>query len=195
MVLVVVMAEASVATGLVEGLGHRLHIFQLVASYRNGSVGAVPVVSGEVLVRLHLAEVGQNLRERPLVVAPRGPIVIVLGDTPKDGLSVYGARPARRSASGDDETRLRLSSPPRIAPCVCTVVSGVVEVVAVLQVLGQMLEVGIVRARLQQQHRLVGVFREPVGQHTPCRASPDDNVVVFHRASLLITVTIAATSP
>ena len=52
--------------------------------------------------------------------------------------------------------------------------------IAELQVVGRLLQVGVVRPGLQQQHRAVGVLGQPGGEGAPAGTCAYDDDVVFH---------------
>ena len=151
----------------VERLRQRQPGLALVAAHRHRAVEAVEVVN-YVGVGFQLAEIGQALHERPLVVAPFGPTVIVLGNAAQEHLAVDGAgaadhlaarnhhvlRPRRAALAGERPVvrRAHLRRPRRVAE---------------FQVVGRLLQVNIVRPGLQEQHRAIGVFGQPGGEGAP----------------------------
>ena len=82
----------------VERLRQRQPGLALVAAHRHRAVEAVEVVN-YVRIGFQLAEIGQALHERPLVVAPLGPTVVVLGNAAQEHLAVDGAGPAHHLAA------------------------------------------------------------------------------------------------
>ncbi len=76
----------------------------LVAPDDGRAVNAVEVV-GEVGVRLHAVEKRDELLERPLVVAPRCPVVVVLRDAAQEYLRVDSGRAAGRLAARNEHRR------------------------------------------------------------------------------------------
>ena len=139
--------------GLHESLLERQPVLALVAAHRDGPFVAVEVV-GDVQVRFHLAEEGEDVDEGPFVVSFGGPAVVVFGDSPQQDLAVNGAGAADHLSPG---CRYHLGlvgrtlGPPR--PVVGSALGGRVRLVAVLEVVGIVFVVGIVRSRFQQQHR------------------------------------------
>ena len=98
-VLVLLDGVALGDAGLLEGDGVGQPFRAGIAPDRNRAVVAVEVASAEVQVRLHLVEVGQAASEAPLVVAPRGPAVVVLGNATQQHLTVDGAGAASSLAA------------------------------------------------------------------------------------------------
>ena len=158
-VLVGMLRDAQADAGIVEGRVEGQPVLPLGAAHRQRALGAVEVVAAVVPVVLQLAEEGQAVGELPLVVAPLGPQVVVLGNAAEDHLAVDGRRAAHGLAARDDHRLvLQRGGPPAQVPAVRPV-GGQPRVVALFQVLGQVLEVGIIRPGFQQDHRLVGHFR------------------------------------
>ena len=112
-----------------------------------------------------------------------GPAVEVLGQRAHEHLPVDGAGSARDLAPGDQHGAGRLGGRSGELPVV-VVADGDVGGggVAVLQLVGQVLEVGIVRPRFQKQDGSVRIFRKPRRHDAPSRPRPDDDNVVFHAA-------------
>ena len=145
----------------------------------------MPVVL-EVVVILHAAEEGQDVGVTPLVVAPFGPTVVVLGDSTVENLAVNGGGAAGGLAPGDDEVGLLGGDTGAVGPTVGSV-SGEKDVVAELQVIGQMVEIGVVGAGLQEQDGLVGVLGQAGGDGSAGGASTHHDVVVTHRSLRWLT--------
>ena len=146
-----------------------------------GPSGAVEV-AGIVQVggvRLHHIEVVHQLPEAPLVVSPLRPTVVVLGNAADEGLPVDGAGPAGHLAPGNLDLGL-IGAPGRVLPVVVAVPDALGRLVAVLDLLGEAVDVRVVMPRLQQEHRGVGVFREPRCEDRARRPCADDDVVVLH---------------
>ena len=168
--------------GLVEGHLGRQPGLLLVAAHRNGAVKAVEVVV-DIRVRLQLAEVGQGLDEGPFVVAPGCPVVVVLGDAPQQHLAVNGAGTAHHAAPGHGHGVALLPGGDAGEGIVVGGVDGGSHlVVAVLQVVGVGLEIGVVRPGLQQQNRAVRVLGQAGSQYAPGRTGPDDYYVILHKS-------------
>ena len=82
----------------VERLRQRQPGLALVAAHRHRAVEAVEVVY-YVGVGFQLAEIRQALDEGPLVIAPLGPTVVVLGNAAQEHLAVDGAGAADHLAT------------------------------------------------------------------------------------------------
>ena len=185
-----VVGKAVVPAGLVKGYLGRQPRFLLVAAHRDRAFRAVEVVV-YVGVGLRHSEVGQGLYEGPFVVAPRSPVVIVLGDAPQKDLPVNGA-----GASHHPAPRHRHGCP--LFGCGRSlegpVVGGVHRrgklVIAELQVVGICLEVGVVRAGLQQKDGPVGVFGQARCQNTSSGPGPYDYDVILHSELLLFSLSL-----
>ena len=95
LVVVGAVREPAGAAGLVEGPLVRVQLVVLEAAHWDGAVASVEVAR-EVGVRLDTAEVRQQLLEAPLVVAHRGPGIVVVGYAAQEDLGVD-----RRRAAGD----------------------------------------------------------------------------------------------
>ena len=163
-VVVVDLVVASCDGRDVEGLLQGQPGLALVAADGNGAVEAVEVVD-DVGVGLQLAEVGQALDEGPLVVAPLGPAVVVLGNAAQEDLAVDGAGAADDLAAGDDDVLgADGAAPAGEGPVVGRAHLGRAGRVAELQIVGGLLEVSVIGACLQQQHRAVGVFGQTGGK-------------------------------
>ena len=186
-VLVGIRGEAQGAAGIVESGGHRQPFLALVAAHGDGAGVAVEVVAAEVQVVFQTPEVGQHFGERPFVVAPDGPVVVVLGDAAEQHLAVDAAGAAHSLAAGDDDGFILLGSAPGgVAPAVGVgAVGGTPDVVALFEVNGQVLKVGIVGAGFQEQRGHAGVLGEAGGQGAAGGTPADDDVVVLHSVSVL----------
>jgi hypothetical protein len=66
--------------GLVKRLAEGLPVVAVQPPHRHRAIRAVKVVV-YIQVGLKLAEKGQNLKERPLLIALGGPVVVVFGQT------------------------------------------------------------------------------------------------------------------
>ena len=121
-VVVGAVAKSRVPRRLVEGALVGRPLILGVSAAPDGAVGAVELVP-EVLVGLHPLEVRENLFERPLVVAPFGPAVVVFADSAEELGVVDRARAARNLAPRDVHVDLG-SGPGAEVPDVVGVVDG-----------------------------------------------------------------------
>ena len=142
------------------------------------------VVVLDVHVVFHLAIERQHLVVGPLVVAHGGPVVEVLGEAALHGLAVDGGTAADNLALGNVDFSLFLGNGAAQCPVVYGVLRFGVPGAAELDVVGQDRRVRVVVARLKQQHRGVGVFRQASGEGGAGSAAADNDNVVLHRYSL-----------
>jgi hypothetical protein len=149
-VLVRILGEAGGQTRLMEGDGVGQPLLRLVAAHGDRPAGAVEVPP-KIQVVLHLAEVGQDLEERPLIIAPGGPVVVVLRDAAVEDLAIDSARTPGSLAARDRQLGLLRGDARHIAPAMGAV-GRQPHIVAQLEVIGKSLEIRIVRPSLQQQH-------------------------------------------
>ena len=166
---------------LQERARYRQELVRAVAPHGDGAVRAVKVVALKVKVVFHLAKVLQDIRKRPIAVALRRPVVVVFGDAAKEDLPVNRAAAARDLAARQPEggpvrRRLRLIAPGVRVP-VRLVIPGQD---AVLDMIGQPLKVGVVGARLQQQHGAAGVLRQAARQRAARRTRAHYDHIVAH---------------
>ena len=170
---------SGVDAGFVErGLGGQPG-FPLEAVHDYGAFAAVKVAR-KIGVRFYSVEIGNQLLKVPLIVALRSPRVVVLGHSPQEDLTVYGA-----GAAGDLATRHhhRPSLVRSLADELPVVVAGHdvrLGGVAEFHFVRQVIEVGVVFARFQQQHRAVGVLGQACGQYGPRRPCANNYHVIFH---------------
>ena len=150
-----------------------------VAAHGDGAVGAVPVVV-EVVVVFHPAEEGEDAGVAPFVVAPFGPAVVVFRDAAVEYLAVDGGGAAGGLAAGDDQVGLLRRYPGAVGPAVGAV-GGEEDVVAQLEVVGQVVEVGVVRAGFQQQDGIGGIFGKAGGDGGAGRTGANHDIVIAHR--------------
>ena len=181
-VVVLAVRQPVVAPGLEPGHVALPPLLAGEAVADDGPARAVEV-AGVVLVggvRLHHVEVGHELLEAPLVVSPLGPVVVVLRNAADEYLPVDGAGAAGHPAPGHVYGRRAIGGPGLELPVVVAVPDALGGQVAVLHLLRQAVHVGVVRTRLQEQHRGVGVLGESRGENRARRACADDDVVVLH---------------
>src|SRR5712691_6508980 len=84
--------------GVVEGPLVRQPLVSLKASDNNWTIGAMKVVVAKIRVRLDFAEVLEAMLKVPLIVAPRGPRVIIFRHAAQEDLTIDCARAARHLA-------------------------------------------------------------------------------------------------
>ena len=185
-VLVRVLRESDTHAGIIESCGNRNPLFFLEPPDREGALIAVEVVAGVVPVVFHLAEIGQAAGEGPLIVAQRGPVVVVLRHAAEDDLAVDGAGAAGGLPSRNDHwLGLGRVGDASKVPTVGTV-GRAPDVVAAFQVIRQVLELRVVWACFQQEHRLFGILGKARRDHATCRAATHYYVVIFHFVCLQI---------
>ena len=115
-----------------------------------------PVVAVEIIVEVRvgfqLPKEWKQFLEVPLVVALGGPRVIVLGDATQEDLAVDGAGASGNLASGNQHGRGGFGALADELPVMVTYHNVDFRGISELYFLGQVLELGIVRSRLQDQH-------------------------------------------
>ena len=169
--------KAFISGSLVEGaLVGRPLILGMTAAH-DGAVIAVEFVS-EVLVGLHAFEVGEDVVERPLVVTPFGPSVIVLADAAEELGVVDGTGPAGDLAAGDVHAGLGGGASAEV-PYVLGVVNSPAAV-GQPNLLGNTLEFWEVAASFEEKDGAVGVFGESGGEGCTGGSCAYYDVVVFH---------------
>ena len=154
----------------------------LAAPDRHRPFRSVKVVL-DVQVVLHLAEERQHTGVCPLIVPQRGPVVVVFRQAPLHRLAVDGRASADHLALGHVDLSLLLGGHASQGPVMLRVRRLRVPGVAVFHFVRYQVEVRVVLAGLQQQHRPSRVFRQPTGQHRSRRSPSDDNDIVLHRFS------------
>ena len=171
------VGEASISGGLVEGalVGGPLILGMTTAHDR--AVIAVEFVS-EVLVGFHTFEVGKNLVERPLVVAPFRPSVIVLADAAEELGVVDGAGTAGDLAAGYIHVGLGGGASAEV-PDVLGVINGPAAV-GQPDLFGDAFEFREVAAGFEEEDGAVGVFGESGGEGCSGGTCAYYDVVVFH---------------
>ena len=156
-VLVLVDRVALSNAGLLEGRGVGHPFGAGIAANGDRAVVAVNVASPKIEVSLHLVEVGQALGKAPLVVAPLGPAVIVLGNATQQHLAVDGAGAAGGPAPGNLQVGHFVGHVAPVGPAVGPI-RRQEHVVAQLDIVGQMVDRRIVRTGLEQQHRYIRIL-------------------------------------
>ena len=145
------------------------------------------VVAAVVGVCLNLAEVGEQVGVGPLAVAEGGPGVVVLGHAAQEDLAVDGAGPAGNLAPGHHHGWRLVGGPAGELPVVVAGHHVGFGGVAELHLFGQVLEVGVVGPRLQQQDRLGGVLSQAGSQDCPGGTGPDNHIVILHQPTSTFT--------
>src|SRR2546426_742036 len=189
MILVRIIAKVGVNTGPVKGHGMRQPLVPLVAAYRDWPSLAMEFPA-KIVVVFHLAEIRQHLLIGPLSIAPCGPVIIILRDAAVQYLPIDGARTTGRLATRDRQPVLLWCELRHVAP-VMRAIGGEPHIIAQLEVIGQVREVGVIRPGLQQEHRCTGILGQAGRHDTPRRASANDNHIVPHQvhSSLALVVT------
>ena len=187
MVHVRVLGKPGGQCGFVEGLGEGVPVLSLVPVDADGAVGAVVLGlyprRAHVLVGLHLPEVGQHPFEGPQVVPGSRPCVVVGGDSPEEhrARAVVGAAPSHDLGPGHQHGLSQLGrGDAHVVPAMARVLLEGGLGGAVLEVVGQVLEVRVVGAGLQQQDGPARVLGQPGCQDAPAGARPHHDDVVLH---------------
>ena len=148
-------------------------------------VGVMEVVGAEIGIGFNHPQVLEQVGERPLVVSLGGPGIVVLGHPAEKHLPIDGAGPAGNLAAGHHHGRRSGGPPARKLPVVVARHDIGGGCVTELDLVGQLFEVGVIGAGLDQQHRLAWVFAQPGGHNRPGRTGAEDDVVVLHFRNLL----------
>ena len=144
-----------------ERLLERVPGFPGSAHHRNRSVAAVKIVM-HVSVRLQPSEIRQHVLIGPLVVAQRGPPVVILRQSPQENLAVHRSRTADGTATGNLHGPLLLRrSDGLIRPVIRAARRGGNLTVAVAQLRRPALKIHEIGAGFQQQNRPAGILGEP----------------------------------
>ena len=160
---------------------YRQQLIRAVAPRGNWPIRPVKVVALKVKIVFHLAKVRQHIQKRPIAVAPRRPVVVVLRDPPKKHLPVNRAGAARHLAARQPKRRpvrrrLRLIPPGVRVPMRLVIPRQH----AVLDMIGQPREIRVIRPRLQQQHGSPGVLRQAARQRAPRRTRAHYHDIIAH---------------
>ena len=150
-VMIWAVREAVVEAGLVERLGRAAPLLFRESVADDWPVRAVVVVAVSG-VRLQLAEVRQRVLECPLVVAPGRPAVVVVRHAAQEDLAIDGAGSARYLAARHQHRLRLICGARRELPVVVARHDVGRGRVAVLDLFGQVVQFGVVRPRLKQQH-------------------------------------------
>src|SRR5215510_2373460 len=153
-------------------------LLRLVSAHGDRTIGAVEVPP-EIQIVFHLAEVRQDFEEGPLVIAPGGPVIVVLRDAAVENLPIDGAGAPGRLAAGYRQLGLLWGDGRHISPAM-RAIGRQPHIVAELKVIGEMLEVRVIRSGLEEEHRSARILRQASREDTTSRACADDNHVVFH---------------
>ena len=186
-VYVGMVGVSGIGGGLEECLLRRRPGLSLVVAHRHRAVGSVEIVV-KVGVVLQLAEVGQAVNIGPAIVAPGRPGVEVFGRAADEGLAVDGAGAAHGLAPWDGHRPLFGRGGSGEGPVVGRTGGAGLQVhgtPAQLEHIGELGEVGKVRASFQQQDRAGRVFGQPGGDDAAGGAAADNDVIVFHSGSPL----------
>ena len=184
-VVVGAVGVSGVPGGVVEGL---LVVVPLVGREPPGDDGAVVAVEivMHVQVILDPSKVGEQVPVPPLVVARRGPSVVVLRHAAQEYHGIHRAGAADDPAPGRQHRFGLVGGLAHVVPAELAVrAEGPrpdVPVAAVAQpdLVGQLLDLGVVRPGFQQQDRPARVLGEPGCDYRSGRPGPDDDGVVVH---------------
>ncbi len=165
--------NAALDRRLDEGFGER--ILMPPVRHRQRTAAAVIIIGAALLV-LRLLEIGQHVVITPADIAALAPAVVILVLAAHVKQAVDRARSAQHFSArlehlASAEARLRLG-------LVHPVDGFFLEQLAVADRHVNP-DVGVLRAGFQQQHRMLAVGGEPVGEHAAGRAGADDDVIEF----------------
>ena len=160
-------------------------LFRLPSAAQNGAFGAVVVV-GKVGIGLDAPEVGHEFLERPFVVAPLSPIVVIFGQSSEKDLGVYGAGSADEFSAGNLHFGIEVVSAGGEVPVVLAVFAEcagpdvAVEAVSEFDLHREVVDVWVVWTGFEEEDGDVGVFAEAGSDDGACGTGTDDDEVVFH---------------
>ena len=168
-----IFRQADLRGGLDEGRRQRIGMTEL--GDRQRAADAMEIVGAAHLV-LGLLEIGQHVVKAPALIAALAPAVVILVLAADVEQAVDRTRSAQHLAARlkhlpPVEARLRLGL---VHP-----VDGLFLEQPAIAERHVDPEVGILWARLEQQHRILAVRAQAVGEHAAGRACADDDVVEF----------------
>ena len=187
-VVVGAIAEIRVTAGVVKCLLLDEHLVGFETPQDDGPVRVVEVPAAEVGIRLDHPEILEQVLKAPLVVAHGRPGVVVFGNAPEEHLAVDGAGAAGHLTPGHQHLFGGVRGLTGKLPIVVADHDVGGGSVAVLDLIGKLLEIGVIRSRFEQQHRAVGVLAEARGHDGPCGTRSDYYMVVLHPWTLRITI-------
>jgi hypothetical protein len=132
----------------------------------DGAIIAMEFI-GEILVIFQLTKVGEEFLEAPLIVTHGGPGVIILRDPTQEDLAIDGAGTTRHLAAWHQHLRGLVCCLADKLPVVVTGHDIDFGGIAVLHLFWQVLDIGIIRACLQQQDRARRILRQARRQNCP----------------------------
>ena len=156
-----------------KGFGQRIGVAPV--RHRQRAAGAVIFVGAALLV-LGLLEVGQHVVITPAGIAALAPAIVILVLAAHIQQAVDRARSAQHLAA-----RLKhlAAVQPRLRLGLVHPVDGFfLEQLAVAE-RHMDPDVGVLRAGLKQQHRMLAVGAQTIGEHAAGRAGADDDIVEF----------------
>jgi hypothetical protein len=135
------------------------------------------LVARPARVVFHPPEVGQHIVERPAAIAELRPHVEILDLAADIDHAVDRARAAKHASARQQmgviaARRIRFAAK---APVDRAVVDVLAEAEGDVDP-----EVAVLGPGFEQQHTVLRIGAEPVGQHAPGRSGTDDDVVVVH---------------
>ena len=148
------------------------------------------VVVGKICIGLDAPEVRHEFRERPLVVAPRSPIIVVFGQSSEKNLSVHGAGATDEFSSGDVHFGIEVVRPGGEVPIVFAVLAEsaspdvAVEPISKFDLHGEVFNVRIVWTGFEEEDRDIRIFAKTRGDNGACGTGTNDDEVVFHGFNL-----------
>ena len=156
MILVRISPEIGVDTRLVES--HRMGepLFWLIAAHRHRTAGTVKLIL-KIVVVFHLAKIWQHFGERPLIITPGGPVVVVFRNATIQYLAIHRTRTTHGFATGNLQRRLLWRHLADIAP-VMRPIGRQPDIIAQFEIVREMRQVGVIRSRLKEQDRGVRIF-------------------------------------
>ena len=175
-----IVRNAGLGRGVDKGLRQRIGMPRI--RHRQRPAGAMKFVGAALLV-LRLLEIGQHVVKSPAGIAELAPAVVILMLAAHIEQAVDRARPAQHFSARlkhlpPVQARLRLG-------LVHPVDGFFLEQFAVAERHVDP-DIAVLRAGLQQQHGMLAVRAQAIGEHAAGRAGADDDVVEF--GSIIIIV-------
>ena len=168
-----VFGNAGLGRGRDEGRRERIGMAKF--GHRQRAADAVKIVGAALLV-FGLLEIGQHVVIAPALIAVLAPAIVVLVLAANIEQAVDRTRSAQHLAA-----RLKHGSPvqSRLGLGLVHPVDGFFLEQPAIAERHVDPEIGILRAGLEQQHRILAVRAQAIGEHASGRARTDDDVVEF----------------
>ena len=168
--------------GVIERLLRRQPLIPLEPPRDDRPIAAVKIVR-KVGIRLQPPEIGHKLLKRPVVVPHSRPRVVIFRHAAQKHLPVDGAGSPRNLAARHHHRLRPLRRLPPELPVMIAHHHIRPRGVPIPHLIRQLVNLGIIRPRLQQQHGHIRILAKPRRHNRPRRPSPHHNLVILHSAS------------